>query len=161
MSEILKQQSGLRKPKHFMTDHNEQIVSVDSSYELDIYATSSCSSCVLRIMSTNRYFLTIKPQLDFVVKYKIYKIMLSLRGYLVIQARTAFTTLEKDLLIVYSINGELVAQKEVDETLNAILFDNSQYFIVFFSNHWPLDHWRDWKKAEKILHHHFRRRRSA
>ena len=131
MSEILKFQTGLRKPKHFMTDHNDSIISVDSSYELDIYATASTTSCVLRIMSTNRYFLTIKPQLDFVVKYKIFKIMLSFRGYLIIQARTAFATLEKDLLMVYSINGELIAQKEVDESLNAIIFDHNQYFIVY------------------------------
>ena len=134
MTDLVKNQQALRKPKHFMTDHNEQIISIDSNYELDLYASASKHSCILRIISTNRYFLEIIPELVFAIKYKIFKIVFSFRGYLIIQARTAYETLEKDMLIVYSINGEKVAQLEVEESLNSILFDPTNYFIVLLSH---------------------------
>ena len=63
-------------------------------------------------------------------KYNIYKVLLSARGYVVILARSAFAAYEKDMLLVYSINGEKVAQRELDESINAILFHTYQYYIV-------------------------------
>lgn len=113
-----------------MTDHYEAIVSIDSSFALDLYVSASRASCVLRIASTNRYFLTITPELSLKVKYGIFKVLLSARGYLIVQARSEFKTYDKDMLLVYSLNGEKIAQLELEEHLNAILFDPHQYFIV-------------------------------
>jgi len=113
-----------------MTDHYGTILTIDSSYELDLYVSASRFSCVLRVASTNRYLLTIKPELSLKVKYGIFKVLLSARGYLIIQARSEFKTYEKDMILVYSINGEKVAELELEEHVNAILFDPHQYYIV-------------------------------
>ncbi len=115
-----------------MTDHNDAVVSIDANYELDLYASASKFACVLRVMSTNRYFLTISPELSRKVKYRIFKILLSSRGYIVIQARSVFATYEKDMLVVYSINGEKIATRELEEFLNAMILDQTQYFVVFW-----------------------------
>ena len=113
-----------------MADHSDPIVSISSSYELDLYASASQSSCVLRIISTCRYFLTINPELTTKVTYRIFKVLLSAKGYVIIQARCTYQTFEKDMLIVYSINGEKIAQRELDEFVNGILLDSLQYHIV-------------------------------
>ncbi len=113
-----------------MTDHNDAIVSLDANSELDLYASASKTSCVLRVASNNRYFLTIQPELSLKVKYEVFRVLLSSRGYVIFHARSAFKTYERDMLIVYSINGEKVAQRELDEYVNAILLDPHGYFVV-------------------------------
>ena len=91
-----------------MTDHYEPIISIDSSFDLDMYVTASNYSCILRVASTHKYFLTITPDLNPVssnVKYRIYKVLISPRGYVIIQAKSLFKAYNKDMMLVYTING--------------------------------------------------------
>ena len=106
------------------------MLTIDANYGLDLYVSGSKCSCVLRVISTNCYFLTIAPKLGLKVNYRIYKVLLSVRGYLIIQCKSELKTYERDMLLVYGINGDLVALKELDEFLNDIFFDTHQYFIV-------------------------------
>ena len=113
-----------------MTDHYDAIISIDSSYELDLYVSASKSICVLRISSTKQYFLSITPDFNSKIKYNIFKVLLSGRGYLIVQARSALKIYKKDMILVYTINGEEVSRLILDELINSILFDMHQYFIV-------------------------------
>ena len=115
-----------------MTDHCDSIVSISSSYDMDLYTSGSNFSCVLRNISNNEYFLTITPELTLTVKYRIYRVILSQRGYVIIQARSLFKTFYKDMLLVYTINGELVIRKELEELINDIILDKYGYYIVNF-----------------------------
>lgn len=113
-----------------MTDHDGPVVSIDSSHPLDLYVSASATTCALRVASTNRGFLHFAPQLDAHVDYRIFKVLLSARGYLVVQARNQLALCTLDLLLVLSLNGEEVARTQVNEFINAIVFDPYQYFIV-------------------------------
>ena len=115
-----------------MTDHNEPVVSIDSSNNLDMYISASSVSCVLRISSNNKLIGKIIPDLSKSLNYFIYRVMLSSRGYIIIQARSAFKTYNKDMIVVYTINGEKVNSFEVDELINDMVLDRSEYFIVIY-----------------------------
>ena len=97
-----------------------------------MYVSASNFACVIRLMSTNKYLLTIKPELSFSVKYRIYRVMLSPRGYLIIQARSLFKTFNKDMLLIYTINGEEVAKLELDECVNDMVLDKHGYYLVYY-----------------------------
>lgn len=98
------------------------------------------------------------PGLSLGVKYNIFKVVLSARGYLVVQARTAFSTYEEDMLIVYSINGEKVAEQKLDEFVNAMLFDPTEYYLVSPSARTRgIDHRGKQTGSEAVLHHHTER----
>jgi len=111
-------------------DHNDDVISMNSSYELDLYVTATRVSYVLRVASTNEHFLTVHPNLSSNVKYSIFRVMLSARGYVVIQARSQFKAYGKDMLLTYTINGEEVCRVELEEVINDLLFDIHEYFIV-------------------------------
>ena len=116
-----------------MADHSNPIVSIDSNYALDLYVSASTTMCVLRVASTNQYFLKIIPQIDLKVEYKLFKVLLSARGYLVIQARSKFVPCRWDMILVISINGEEVSRIKLNECINDIVFDVYHYHIVTFS----------------------------
>ncbi len=104
------------------------MVSLAASYGLDLYASASSASLCLRVVSTNRYFRTISPELSSGgVRYGIFKIVVSSRGYVVVQARTLC---DQDLLVVYSINGARIAAQRLDEFLNAMILDPTEYYVV-------------------------------
>ncbi len=106
-------------------------MAIDSNYELDLFVTSSAGRCVLRVMSTRRYFITLKPFLrNFNVSFRIFATYLSSRGYLIIHSKSTLAKYQRDMLEVYSINGEKVAQRVFDEQLNAVILDETQYFLV-------------------------------
>ncbi len=109
------------------------MVCLTSNYDLDLYASASASVCILRIMSTNAYFQTIKPVLREEHPYRIFKLLLSSRGYLVIQEKCLHHNCHKDMLLVYSINGERIHELCLYESINAMFFDSTHYFIVLFS----------------------------
>lgn len=111
-------------------NHDDPIITIDSSYALDLCVSACKSTCVLRVASTNHHFLTITPKLALKVSYRIYKVLLSARGYLVVQSKSELRTYNKDMISVYSVNGDLVALKELDEFINDVFFDPHQYFIV-------------------------------
>lgn len=113
-----------------MTDHYDAIISIDSSYELDLYVSASKTFCVLRVSSTNQYFLTIAPSFASKPRYHIFKVLLSARGYLIVQARSSLSTHKKDAFVVYTVNGEEVARLGVEELVNSVLLDVHQYYIV-------------------------------
>ena len=106
------------------------MVSINACYELDLYASITKQECVLRVMSTNKYFLKIIPQFKLKISYKLFRVMVSLRGYIILQARSSFISYGHDLFTVYSMNGEQLIVKELDELINAVVFDQYQYFIV-------------------------------
>ena len=110
------------------------MVSIASSFGLDLYVSASSDSICTRVSSTNRYFCAIVPELSRAMKYSIFKILMSARGYIVIQARTAFCACEPDMLVVYSINGAKIAEQKMDEFLNAMLMDPTEYFVVYERN---------------------------
>ena len=119
------------RPEFFFNDHDSSIISIDANFDIDLYVSGSANSCIIRVISTNRYFKTISPNLFDVAEYSIFKVMISARGYIVIQERSTFSNYEHDKLIVYSINGEKIAERKLDEYINGLLFDQTQYFIVF------------------------------
>jgi len=121
-----------------MTDHYDPIVSIDSNTETGLYASASNNSCVLRVSSNNKYFLTIKPEFPNNVKYRIYRVLISPRGYLIIQARSLFKGYDKDMVIVYTINGEEVCRRELDECVNDMLLDTYGYHIVNYYENFRL-----------------------
>ena len=113
-----------------MIDHHDPIISIYACYELDLYASATKHTCVLRVMSTNYYFRTIIPDLQSKLRYKIFRVVLSLRGYAIFQLRSAFSSYGKDALVIYSIHGERIVSKELDESINTFILDRFQYFIV-------------------------------
>jgi len=125
-----------------MMDHTKAIISIDACYNLDVYVSASKKKCALRLISSNVYFLTIVPNLDSKLKYKIFRVMISSRGYVVIQARSANSVAGKNAFLVYSINGENIINKECDEFINAVTFDQLQYCLVHFYIQ-EIDYWRN------------------
>jgi len=113
-----------------MNDFSETVISIDSNYELDLYAAACKTSVIIRVMSTNRYLLTIEPELNAKLRHKIYRVLLSARGYLLIHTRSEFSGYENDGLHVWSINGEFIGNIEFGEIVNDILLDQYGYNIV-------------------------------
>lgn len=133
-----------------MASHAETVVSIDACHELDLYASATRRECVLRTMSTNCYFRTVFLSLPSKPDSKVFRVLLSSRGYVVVQARSGFTMYGRDTFVVYSVNGERVAMKELDELVNAVLFDQYKYFIVSV---WKrVDYGWEWQAAKEVLH---------
>ena len=106
------------------------VISIDANYEMDLFVSASKTKCTLRVISTMSFFRTIKPKLTG--SYQIYKVLLSARGYIVLQLRSYIEQCNVDIIQCYSINGEFVAETKLDENVNAILFDKTQYFLVIY-----------------------------
>lgn len=104
---------------------------MDVNHELDLFATASEKKCCLRALSTGKRHLSIKSTLD--EQYGVFSILLSSKGYLVMCSRTknmAEGSNGKDIIEVFSINGEKVVQRVIDGNLNALLFDETGYFLT-------------------------------
>jgi len=129
-----------RFPEYYYVDHMSSIVSIDSNYSLDLHITATSEECGVRVSSTNRFYKKILPQLKYsAAQHKIHAVLLSERGYIVLHLKNVYTHCDSDIFTVYSINGEFIVYKTMDESINAVLFDRTQYFIVFFCLN--IDYW--------------------
>jgi len=96
-----------------------------------MFVTASDKKCSLRVLSTGKHHLKIKSTLDD--KYKIFSVLLSSRGYLVICSRAYIKSersYTKDVIEVFSINGEKIIQRATEGNLNALLFDETGYYLT-------------------------------
>lgn len=117
--------------KDYKNDNDQGIISIDTNYELDLYSSASPNSVVLRIISTNKHLCTIHPELwANRMPYQIYNVLLSPRGYIVIHKRSGQGAYCKDFIDIYSINGEKVAARNIEEYYNAMIFDETGYFLM-------------------------------
>lgn len=114
-------------------NHTSAVVSIDSNYELDLHITASAKECVVRVSSTRRFYRRIQPRLVYnVAQHRIHSVLLSERGYVVFHLKNTYAGCNCDVLSVYSVNAELICYKAMDESVNAALFDRTQYFLVVF-----------------------------
>eukprot|EP00826_Nyctotherus_ovalis_P011874 TRINITY_DN13094_c0_g4_i1.p1 TRINITY_DN13094_c0_g4~~TRINITY_DN13094_c0_g4_i1.p1 ORF type:complete len:628 (-),score=162.48 TRINITY_DN13094_c0_g4_i1:170-2053(-) len=117
----------------YVCDHKLAVITIDADQDLDLVASGSLDGTVaLRVASTGQFVRLIKPTLFLSDNdYAINQIRLSYRGYVLVLARCKYPRLElSDYFLVYSVNGEEVARSSADDTINAMLLDETGFQFV-------------------------------
>jgi WD40 repeat protein len=125
-------------------DHSRAIISIDTSYELDLIASASLDgTIVIRVMSTGKFVQLIQPTLHIAdTQYVLNQVRFSWRGYVLAVARArAGKSKESDCLLVYSLNGELMRLREAGEVVNCIVMDGSGYNFITGGDSCKLTHY--------------------